>query len=170
MAQRRHWTVVRTWRESCRNAIKNFSLAGIENYHPEYRGLRSAAGVRATMSLFPNYTFVYVTDQTRDEVVHVKGVEHMFEGPGSIIPSKFIGMLRRCEDERGYIDVAMLIHYREKLQQFFAGQSVRGLYGLLSGQLGRFVGLDDVGLARVSVKLLGRDAVVAVNVRELVGA
>lgn len=165
------WTVVETSQVSSRDAVKSLK-DHYRTYSPLYRDIRRD-GVRRVRVLFPNYLFVRVSRESWRALKSYRGVVRTFDGRArqgvTEVPKVFIETLQNCEDELGYVVEKKLANYREMLERLIEGSRVRGLYGLLEGIRGTFVGYDDDGFAKVSLGILGgQELVVPVDAHELI--
>lgn len=166
---RKFWTIAKTFTASSAEVLKSLTSASLTYYHPKFRETRNSQGVRRVRSLFPNYVFVQVTSANWCSLSKVRGVEHLFFTPSIVVvDDEFIAWLESHEDELGYIVPERIVFYDDI--ELFAGQRVRGVYGLFEHQFGKFLGMGAGEIARVAFNILGEECEAEVNVHELVAA
>lgn len=167
---RRYWTAVETFSASSGDAVRALRDAGFPLYHPKYREPRFN-GVRRVLPLFAGYVFVQVTKSNWCNL-RVDDVKKTFRCGDFVyrVEKRFIDVLQNFEDRLGYVDVDRLI-YNHHIVEFLPGEMVRGLYGLLKGTRGEFLGYEGDGYARVLVRILGgREWEAHVDAHELIAA
>lgn len=142
-----HWNMQGT-------ACDHLQRQGFEVYAPRFceQTVRHGRKILRSRYLFDCYFFVAFVECWR-AIVSTKGVSKLLMSGDrlSVVDQTIISELRNREDGRGFVRLKQNHHHR-----FRCGQSVRVIYGPMSGVIGIVAGMSGPERVRVLLNILGR--------------